>query len=77
MVDFSEFREMMLSAEPNILINRQQSLQPRTSADGLSFSSRSSRASDLGSSPSPSHPKPPRTDGKPPRVTPLALLTPR
>lgn len=38
-VDFLEFREMMLSAEPNLLISRQQSLALRSS--GLSSASSS------------------------------------
>lgn len=34
MVDFLEFREMMLQAEPNVLINRQCSLAGRRSFQG-------------------------------------------
>ena len=45
-VDFTEFREMMLAAEPNILINRQQSLVPRSSgASAATLSPRSSSRS--------------------------------
>lgn len=54
-VDFSEFREMMLSAEPNVLTNRQQSLAARSSRSKTSQSSigsaSGSRSHQLGFSP--------------------------